>query len=96
MVGTPTTRCLLAFQNDEALRRKHHGLTKNIIACATDPLPATWILAKGLNAENRLTPPSVGKNFLLTFPFIEPAPDNIHVKLPDGSDKEVPEGTAAA
>src|SRR5258707_6020104 len=39
----------------------------------TRALPASIILAKGLNAENRLTPPSAGKNFLLTFPFIEPA-----------------------
>jgi hypothetical protein len=28
---------------------------------------------KGLNAENLPSPPSQGKNILLTFPFIEPA-----------------------
>src|SRR5437870_3592128 len=73
MVGTPTTHCLLAFHNGEAVSRmaKHAPNTTPSAARARRCQPyGSW--RKGLNVENRLTPPSWGKNFLLTFPFIEP------------------------
>src|SRR6516225_7109578 len=47
--------------------------------------PRPW--PKGLNAANRLTLAAKGKNFLLTFPLIEPAPPTLRVsqQKPDQS-----------
>src|SRR5215467_3992678 len=43
--------------------------------------PRPW--PKGLNAANKLTLAAKGKNFLLTFPLIEPAPLLLRVRQVD-------------
>jgi hypothetical protein len=43
-------------------------LSAALTMCACEPV----IWRKGLNDENPPSPPSPGKNILLTFPFIEP------------------------
>ena len=71
------TFLLVGVSEGEAVRRKAMR-----DACITSPAALQrrtcerLVWRKGLNAENLPSPPSQGKNILLTFPFIEPAQRN--------------------
>jgi hypothetical protein len=74
MVGTPTNvSACLAFQQGE------RSLTRNMLDLNTSPAALIMRnmpmanLAKGAECRESPSPPSQGKNILLTFPFIEPA-----------------------
>src|SRR5713101_10078518 len=74
MVGTPTTLLLVGVSERPGSSTQPSWTQWSTSSAAQEmryKQQGSW--RKGLNAENKLTPPSLGKNFLLTFPFIEPA-----------------------
>jgi hypothetical protein len=73
MVGTPTAHsaCWRFIRRGSSTQgNMYRNLTSLLVPEMRCKQPGSW--RKGLNDENSLAPPSQGKNFLLTFPFIEP------------------------